>query len=119
MVIPKEVYETVGGFDEKIFMYTEEMELAYRISQLGKKVVYDPDEQIIHLGGASGGNYLALTSEVQNIIYFWHKHMPAWQLPVAKFFILVGSLLRLLFFGIIRQNESSRKAYFECIKLSL
>lgn len=119
MIIPKDVFEAVGGFDEKIFMYTEEMELAYRISKLGKRVVYDPSERIIHLGGASGGNYLALTSEVKNIIYFWHKHKPAWQLPIAKFFFTVGSLLRLLFFGIIRQNESSRKAYFECIKLSL
>lgn len=119
MVIPKKVYEIVDGFDEKIFMYTEEMELAYRISKLGNKVVYDSSEQIIHLGGASGGNYLALTSEVQNIIYFWRKHKPSWQLPIAKFFFMVGSLLRLLFFGIIRQNESSRKAYFECIKLSL
>ncbi len=119
MIIPKDVFEAVGGFDEKIFMYTEEMELAYRISKLGKRVVYDPSERIIHLGGASGGNYLALTSEVKNIIYFWHKHKPAWQLPIAKFFFTVGSLLRLLFFGIIRQNESSRKAYFECIKLRL
>lgn len=119
MIIPKDVFEVVGGFDEKIFMYTEEMELAYRISKLGKRVIYDPSNQIIHLGGASSGNYLALTSEVQNIIYFWHKHKPAWQLPIVKFFFAVGSLLRLLFFGIIRQNESSRKAYFECIKLSL
>lgn len=119
MVIPKDVFDTVGGFDEKIFMYTEEMELAFRIRKFGRMVIYDPTNQIIHLGGASGGNYLALTSEVKNIIYFWRKHKPAWQLPIAKFFFAVGSLLRLLFFGIIRQNESSRKAYFECLKLSL
>lgn len=119
MVIPKPVYDTVHGFDENIFMYTEEMEMAYRITSLGKRVVYDQEEKLIHLGGASGGSYLALTSEVKNIIYFWHKHRPAWQLPVVKILLASGSLLRLLFFGIIKQNESSKKAYRECFRLSL
>ena len=119
MVVPKKVYDTVDGFDEQIFMYTEEMELAYRLSLLGKQVVYDQGEKLIHLGGASSGSYLALTSEVKNIIYFWQKHKPAWQLPVVKFIIAIGSLLRLLFFGIIKQNETSKKAYRECFRLSL
>lgn len=119
MVIPKDVYKSVSGFDEKIFMYTEEMEMAYRIKSIGKKVVYDPGESLIHLGGASSGNYLALTSEVKNIIYFWRKHKPAWQVPIVKILFAIGSLLRLLFFGIIKQNETSRKAYLECIRLSL
>ncbi len=117
MVIPKDTYDTVGGFDENIFMYTEEMEMAYRIKKVGKTIVFDGDEKIIHLGGASGGSYLALTNEVKNIIYFWKKHKPRWQLPIVKLLISLGSLLRLVFFGIIRQNETSKKAYLECLRL--
>ncbi len=118
MVIPKSVFESVSGFDEKIFMYTEEMEMTYRISKLGKKVIYDQEESIIHLGGLSSGSHLALTSEVKNLIYFWQKHKPKWQLPIVKILFALGSLLRLIFFGIIKQNESSKKAYLECIRLS-
>ena len=119
MVIPKKVYDAVGGFDEKIFMYTEEMELAYRIKSLPKKVVYDSSESLIHLGGGSGGSFLALTSEVKYLIYFWHKHKPLWQLPIVRLTIFAGSLLRLLFFGIIKQNETYKKAYLEALRLCL
>ncbi len=119
MVLPKKTFQEAGGFDEKIFMYTEEMELLYRISKQKKSVWYDSTESIIHLGGASGGSYLAITSEVKNIIYFWQKHYPAWQTPLVRVILYLGSLLRLLFFGIIRQNATYRKAYLETLRLSL
>ena len=117
LVVPSGVFHSVGGFDENIFMYTEEMELCYRISKLGKKIIYDENESIIHKGGASGGTYLSLTSEVKYIIYFWQKHKPGWQVIPVKLFIFIGSLLRLLFFGIIRQNETYKRSYLEAIRL--
>lgn len=119
MIIPKKIYNLVGGFDEKIFMYTEEMELAYRIRSISKKIVYDSSESIIHLGSGSGGSYLAITSEVKYLLYFWQKHKAPWQLPVVRLTIFIGSLLRLLFFGIIKQNETYKKAYIEAIRLCL
>lgn len=119
MVIPKKVYDLVAGFDENIFMYTEEMELAYRIKSHSKQVIYDPTESIIHLGGGSGGSYLALTSEAKYLLYFWRKHKPKWQLPLVRLIIFSGSLLRLLFFGIIKQNDTYKKAYLEALRLCL
>lgn len=116
MIIPKALYKTVGGFDEEIFMYTEEMELAYRISKLGKKVIYDSQESIIHLGGASGGSYLAITNEIKYLIYFWQKHKPTWQLLLVRIILFFGSLLRLLFFGIIKQNDIYKRAYTDSLK---
>src|SRR3989339_1219875 len=119
MVIPKKVFKEVGGFDEKIFMYTEEMELAYRICRLGYKTYFRKSPSIIHLGGASGGSYLALSSEVKNMIYFWRKHMPAWQLPIVKMVFFIGSLLRFIIFGIIKGDETYRKAYARALRYSL
>lgn len=111
MIVPKKIYDEIGGFDKNIFMYTEEMELAYRLSKLNKYVVYDPTTSLIHLGSASGGSYLALTSEVKYLIYFWHKHRPGWQLLPLKIALFLGSLLRLIIFGIIKNDEKRRKAY--------
>lgn len=116
MIIPRNVFEKVNGFDEKIFMYTEEMELTYRISKLGYKTYFRTTPSIIHLGGASGGSFLALTSEVKYILYFWKKHKPAWQLPLVKLAFFTGSLLRLLLFGIIKGDEKSRRTYSEALK---
>jgi len=119
MIFPKKVFDESGGFDEKIFMYTEEMELIYRVSHLGYKTYFRTPPAIIHLGGASGGSHLALTSEVKNMLYFWKKHKPSWQLPLVKAAFIIGSLLRILLFGIIKGDEKSRRTYSEALKLVL
>jgi len=116
MVIPRKVFDQAGGFDEKIFMYTEEMELTYRISKVNLKTYFKKSPAIVHLGGASGGSYLALTSEVKYMIYFWKKHKPHWQLPLVRFAFFYGSLLRWLLFGIIKGDEKSRRTYSEALK---
>lgn len=117
MILPKKVFEKLNGFDKKIFMYTEEMELAYRISKIGLKTFLNSSSHLIHLGGASGGSYLALTSEIQYMIYFWQKHYPRWQLPLVRMIFYLGSLLRLLIFGIIKNDETYRRAYSKALKL--
>ena len=117
MMIPSIVFSEAGGFDPSIFMYTEEMELCYRIKSLGKKVIYRIDDSIVHYGGGSGGSYLALTSEIKNLLYFYQKHMPTWQYKLAKIAIFKGSLLRLLIFGIMKNNDQARKTYFDALKL--
>jgi len=53
MMMKREVYEKVGGFDEQFFMYGEDLDLCYRIQKSGWKVYYTPDTQIIHYKGES------------------------------------------------------------------
>ena len=53
MMMRKETYDTVGGFDEEFFMYGEDLDLCYRIQQAGFKVYYVHTTQIIHYKGES------------------------------------------------------------------
>lgn len=53
ILIPKQLFEEVGGFDPDFFMYAEEEELTWRISRRGFDVVSVPNAQIIHLEGAT------------------------------------------------------------------
>ncbi len=53
MMMRKEVYEKVGGFDEQFFMYGEDLDLCYRIQKAGNKVYYVHSTQIIHYKGES------------------------------------------------------------------
>lgn len=115
MMIKKNLFDQVGGFDKNIFMYTEEMELCYRLAQLGHRTFYTNTPAITHLGGASGGSYLALTEEIKNMLYFWRKHQPSWQMPLVKLFFWTGSLLRLLIFGIIKGDDKARRAYQDAL----
>lgn len=53
MMLKKEVYEKIGGFDEDFFMYGEDLDLCYRIQKAGYKVFYTHSTQIIHYKGES------------------------------------------------------------------
>lgn len=53
MMMIREVYEKVGGFDEQFFMYGEDLDLCYRIQKAGYKVCYVHSTQIIHYKGES------------------------------------------------------------------
>jgi GT2 family glycosyltransferase len=53
MMMKREVYEKVGGFDEQFFMYGEDLDLCYRIQKAGFKVFYVHSTQIIHYKGES------------------------------------------------------------------
>lgn len=120
LATPRKLFEELKGFDENIWMYVEELELCYRIKMLGFKVAFQNAPGIIHLGGASsGGSRLGITQEIKNVIYFFKKHKPVWQLPLVKFLFITGSILRLFIFGIIKNNETAKKAYLEGIKLAL
>jgi len=53
MLVRREAIEQVGTMDEQFFMYFEETDWCYRFKKAGWKVVFTPDAEIIHLGGAS------------------------------------------------------------------
>lgn len=53
MMMRREVYEKVGGFDPQFFMYGEDLDLCYRIQKAGYKVYYLHETQIIHYKGES------------------------------------------------------------------
>ena len=46
----KSVLESVGGFDERFFVYYEELDLSYRIIKNGGAIFYDADNEIYHKG---------------------------------------------------------------------
>ncbi|MBI5730855.1 MAG: glycosyltransferase [Ignavibacteriales bacterium] len=53
MMMRKEVYEKIGGFDRQFFMYGEDLDLCYRAQKSGYKVFYVHNTEIIHYKGES------------------------------------------------------------------
>lgn len=118
LLIPKKNYLQVGGFDENIFMYVEELEFEYRLALEKLYGYFDHRHSLVHLGGASGTKGSALVSEVKGILYFYQKHKSKIEFMFAKKIIQIGSLLRWLFFGIIKRDERARHTYWEAIRLT-
>ncbi len=53
MMMRREVYEKIGGFDPQFFMYGEDLDLSYRAQKAGFKVFYVHSTEIIHYKGES------------------------------------------------------------------
>ncbi|MBM3205309.1 glycosyltransferase family 2 protein [Candidatus Shapirobacteria bacterium] len=53
-LIPKKVVDQVGLFDERFFMYFEDLDYCRRVKQKGFKVYHYPQSEFIHEHGASG-----------------------------------------------------------------
>ena len=53
MFMRKAVYESVGGFDERYFMYGEDIDLSYTITQAGYTNYYLGEQSILHFKGES------------------------------------------------------------------
>ncbi|MBO9571752.1 MAG: glycosyltransferase family 2 protein [Chitinophagaceae bacterium] len=53
MFVRKSVLDKTGGFDERFFMYAEDIDLSYRITLAGYKNYYYPEVTIIHYKGES------------------------------------------------------------------
>lgn len=77
MMIRRDVYEAVGGLDERFFMYGEDIDWCYRVGKAGYTIHYVPGTQIIHFKGES-----TRRSEIDEIKTFYH----AMQLFVEKHF---------------------------------
>lgn len=76
MLISRAVLDKTGGFDERFFLYGEDVDLSYRIQQAGLKNFYFSGSTIIHFKGESmkrgSLNYLRLFYGA--MILFVKKH---------------------------------------------
>lgn len=53
MMMRRELYEKIGGFDADFFMYGEDLDFCYRTQQTGFKIYYFHETEIIHYKGES------------------------------------------------------------------
>lgn len=53
VLIRRDVFDQLGGFDETFFMYFEDVDLGWRIGRLGLRNVYEPTAVATHVGGTA------------------------------------------------------------------
>ena len=112
MMVRRSVYEAVGGFDPKFFMYAEETDWQKRIGDAGWEIAFTPAAQVTHLGGASGAddkpkinNYFFSSGD-----YYYQKHHGVVGMYSARAAVTVGGLLRLPLWGIMWLALPKRRA---------
>jgi len=106
MMIPKKVLDQIGNFDERFFMYGEDVDLSFRIQQAvcaetGEryKIWYFSESTIIHFKGESTKrgslNYVRLFYKAMNL--FVKKHYSGSKAGIFIFFIQTAIIIRACF----------------------
>jgi GT2 family glycosyltransferase len=114
MMVRREVFAKTGGFDERYFMYGEDLEWCMRVRDLGWRVTFTPEIKIVHLDHRSseklyGDSRINLCLQRYYEIYRERRGTAA--MSVLFGVKTVGAALRLAYFGLgarMRQGEAQR-----------
>ncbi len=98
LLLRRAALEEIGAFDERFFMYFEEVDLCLRLHNAGWKVLIVPGAQVVHHGGQSARQVLqeATLYRYRSLGAFYRKHYPAWHLAVLKVAIGAAITMRLV-----------------------
>jgi N-acetylglucosaminyl-diphospho-decaprenol L-rhamnosyltransferase len=71
--------EAVGLLDERFFMYTEDVDFCAALRARGRRVLFTPDAEVVHLRGRSAASAPAATRAAyrRSHLAFYEKHYPA------------------------------------------
>lgn len=97
-LIRRSLFEQLGGFDERFFVYFEEVDLSYRVHQLGYSSMFLAHLEAFHKGGGSSDNVKArrLFYSLRSRLLYSMKHFsPMQALLVALVTLCVEPLVRL------------------------
>jgi N-acetylglucosaminyl-diphospho-decaprenol L-rhamnosyltransferase len=87
--------EAAGFFDERYFMYEEDVDLCAAIRQRGGKVLFTPAAQITHLRGRSVSRAAAGSTHYdRSHLAFYEKHAPGWAPWLRLWLRLRGRTIR-------------------------
>lgn len=78
-MISRALFEAMGGFDQRLFCYGEDVDLGYRLRLAGEPILIIPDAVVRHHGGtASGGprSDFAVFHGTRNRLWVYVKDTP-------------------------------------------
>ena len=104
MVMKRDLYSDLKGFDENCFMYSDDIDLSYRSLLQGKSNYYFHETSVIHYKGEStvkDKKYMKRFQEAMN--FFYKKHF-----KVSVFFSLFMKI-GIVFFSLIKAFQGNSK----------
>ncbi len=116
LLVRRDALERVGLFDEKFFLYFEDIDLCLRIKRSRQKLIYLPRARIFHKGGTSTSlDKMSSRFEYRKSqLYFYKKHNSRISLQLLRLYLALNYFF-LFLFGKKNQKEEYRK-FFRLIK---
>jgi N-acetylglucosaminyl-diphospho-decaprenol L-rhamnosyltransferase len=100
MMVKKSVFESISMFSTDYFMYSEDIDLCFKVRGMGFKTYYIPTAVVVHHGGTSSAqssiNTFSSVMILESRVRFFRKTRDRWYALLYRFGILLSSLLRIL-----------------------
>lgn len=92
ILMPRNVFERLGGFDETFFLHCEDMDLCRRARDAGYRVVLAGDVRVLHgKGGSSRHRPVFVSRHKHRSMYLWfRRHDPAARNPLLRVAVRSG-----------------------------
>jgi GT2 family glycosyltransferase len=74
MLVRRDLFEAIGGFDERFFLYCEDADLCRRVWDSGHAVRFVPAAEVSHVGGASSGTGETHAIGARSRVLYARKH---------------------------------------------
>jgi GT2 family glycosyltransferase len=110
MMVRRDVFEKLGGFDEHFFMYIEDMEFCYRATLVGYKVLINPHVKVFHKGQGSSNRSFAIKHIFSGLRYFYKKHKSPFDYALLMVLLHLKRLVALII-GKATSNSYLIKTY--------
>lgn len=113
LLLRKTALDKVGLLDEGYFMYSEEVDLCYRLQKAGWYLYWVPQSQVVHYWGQSAKQVLAemFLQLYKGKLRFFRKHYGGLTVPLYKVVLGLAALLRLGLAPLVWLRNSDQRAY--------
>ncbi len=115
MMVRKDVWEKLNGFDEKFFMYVEDMEFCYRVKKQNFRVLFSNAATIQHVGQASSDKTFAVVNIYKGLLYFHKKHKGILSYYLVKTVLLIKASI-LVLVGKLSNNKYLGETYSKALR---
>jgi GT2 family glycosyltransferase len=104
MLIRRSCFDSVGGFDEEFFLYSEDIDLCKRMGELGWELYLSPGQPVVHHEGKSFVRKdKGLSPErYRGEFYYFLKHHGIVQFVLFFFMVLTSLFLKFLYLAVHR-----------------
>ncbi|WP_346838373.1 glycosyltransferase family 2 protein [Microbulbifer sp. SAOS-129_SWC] len=121
LLIDRTLFSNLGGFDERFFLYSEEIDLCRRARNLGARPMVTDQARVMHIGSKTLSSADKLNYLYHSKLLYFRKFWPGYKVKIARLTIATGALIRCCGFAFLsllkRDFDRNRKLWWKFFKI--
>lgn len=113
IMMRKEDFEACGKFDERFFMYYEDMDLSFRLRKLGKTIMFCPSAVVRHFHTGSSGEwspFFCYHVSRNKLLFVW-KNISKWK--------FIYYLVRQVMVAVVKRNREQLRGCLDAVRIGV